>query len=219
MKHLLEIDGVMVGFNGLQVLSNIYLSCETQKVTGIIGRNGAGKSTLFNILFGELRPENSSIRIDGIPLLTTERKPSDLRYLPQFEFFPSSLSIQSVFDFFQCDFGEFLKVFPDFDNEHLKKLRELSGGQRRLIEVYCILKSETKFCVLDEPFSQLMPLHIEKVKALIQTEKRHKGILCSDHMYGHILDLSDDLQLLQHGGLATITDKDDLVKHGYLSQI
>lgn len=218
MKHLLEIDGVVAGFNGLQILSNIYLSCETQKVTGIIGRNGAGKSTLFNILFGEFRPENSSVRIDGIPLLTTERKPSDLRYLPQFEFIPSSISLLSVFDFFECNFDEFLKAFPDFDNEYPKRIGELSGGQRRLIEVYCILKSKTKFCLLDEPFSQLMPLHIEKVKALIQAEKRHKGILCSDHMYGHILDLSDDLKLLQHGGLAPITDKNDLVKHGYLSQ-
>ena len=218
MKYRLEIDGVLAEFNGLQVLNNIFLKCETGKVTGILGRNGAGKSTLFRVLFGEYIPESSSVRINGKSLLGAKRHPSDVRYLPQFEFIPSELRLQTVFNLFGLDLLPFIKSFPDFEGLNQYRINTLSGGQRRLIEVYCILKAPSKFCFLDEPFSQIMPLHIDKIKELMVEEKDHKGILCSDHMYHHILEISDEISLLHQGSIYPVQTTNDLTKYGYTKE-
>lgn len=53
--------------------------------------------------------------------------------------------------------------------------------------------------MLDEPFTHLMPLQIEKVKELLLQEKHNKGFLVTDHMYKQIIDISDSLYILTNG--------------------
>lgn len=219
MSPLLEVDGVMVGFNGLQVLSNVYLKCSMNEVLGILGRNGTGKSTLFKTIFGTLRAQSSSIRIDGKALLGTARNPLDIRYLPQFSFVPAKLSLQRVMDFFDLGFEGLIERFPIFEGHQNHKMKTLSGGERRLVELYCILKSNSRLVILDEPFSYLMPIHVEKVKEMIYEEKQRKGIICSDHQYKHVFDVSDRLMLLDRGVLASIDSCNDLVRSGYLPSL
>jgi len=79
--------------------------------------------------------------------------------------------------------------------------------------------SEKQFCFLDEPFSGIAPLHIEKIKELINVEKAHKGILVSDHMYKHVLEIADRSYALANGQTYPIKSKDELVKYGYLLEI
>ena len=96
MTNLLEVDSVILEFDSKRVLQNVYLKSETGKVTGLLGRNGAGKSCLMKIMFGELIPNDKSIRINGNALVTSDRSPKDLRYLPQKRFVPNSLTIKRV---------------------------------------------------------------------------------------------------------------------------
>ena len=55
-----------------------------------------------------------------------------------------------------------------------------------MIETYIILKSKVKITLLDEPFSHLAPLYVQKIKALIEIEKQHKIIIITDHLYKDI---------------------------------
>ena len=67
MKHVLEADGIQLEFNGRKVLSDVYLKCETAKITGLLGRNGQGKSCLMNIIYGSL-PSEKSVRFDHVSI-------------------------------------------------------------------------------------------------------------------------------------------------------
>ena len=177
MINLLEVDSVMLEFDSKRVLQDVYLKSETGKVTGLLGRNGAGKSCLMKIMFGELIPNDKSIRINGEALFTSDPSPKDLRYLPQKRFVPNSLTIKRIFSDFDLDFADLIVNFPELEKFHTSKLTNLSGGERRIIEIYTILVSQTKFCMLDEPFSQVMPIHIDSIKKLILREKENKGII------------------------------------------
>lgn len=136
-------------------------------------------------------------------------------YLPQFTFLPKSLKLKRVFLDFGIDNIDFEQDFPDIRLNFNSKLSELSGGELRLIEVFLIIKSKTKFVLLDEPFSHIMPLHIEKIKQILTKEKENKGILMTDHMYKHITDISDNLYILSNGKVQQIKEIDDIERLGY----
>lgn len=215
MKNLLEVDSVILEFDSKRVLQNVYLKSETGKVTGLLGRNGSGKSCLMKIMFGELIPSDKSIRINGNTFVTSDRSPKDIRYLPQKRFVPNSLTIKRIFNDFKLDFADLIFNFPEFEKFYKSKLTNLSGGERRIIEIYIILVSQTKFCMLDEPFSQVMPIHVDSIKKLILREKENKGIIITDHMYKHIVDICDDLYVINNGKTYLTKSIEDLETLGY----
>lgn len=218
MTNVLEIDSVILDFGLKRVLQSVYLKSETGKITGLLGRNGSGKSCLMKIMIGELIPNDKSIRINGHHLATTYRSPKDLRFLPQTEFIPRSLTVKRVFSDFELNFDDFVAYFSEFEKFYQSKLKHLSTGERRIIEIYTILVSQSKFCMLDEPFSQVMPIHVDTIKKLIVREKQHKGIIITDHMYRHIIDICDDLYVINNGKTCLTKSIEDLETLGYVSQ-
>ena len=215
MTNILEFDSVILEFDSRRILQDVYLKSETGKITGLLGRNGTGKSCLMKILFGELVPTDKSIRINGDSLFTSYRSPKDLRYLPQTEFIPKSMTIKRVFSDFNLDFNDLVLFFPELEKFHTSKLVNLSGGERRIIEIYTILASKTKFCMLDEPFSQIMPVHAETIMKLILREKANKGIIITDHMYKYIIDICDDLYIINDGKTYLTKSLEDIETLGY----
>jgi len=215
MINKLELDSVILEYGSKRILQDVYLKSETGKVTGVLGRNGTGKSSLMQILFGEVIPNHKSIRINDHNLVTPYRSPEDLRYLPQNRFIPKSLSINRIFKDFELNFNDFTTEFPGFEKFYKSKLVNLSGGEVRIIEIYIILVCKTKFCMLDEPFSQVMPIHIETIKKLILREKRNKGIIITDHLYQHVIDICDDLYVLNDGKIILTQGAKDLETMGY----
>jgi ABC-type lipopolysaccharide export system ATPase subunit len=218
-KRTLEVDSIVLDFGPKRVLQSVYLKSETGKITGLLGRNGSGKTCLLNILFGELEATQQSIRIDGEYLTGKSRNPKFIRYLPQFEIIPKSISLKRVFSDFELDFDDFLIFFPGYIKYYKAAFEQFSKGNRRIIEIYAILASQTGFCLLDEPFSQVMPIHIKAIKELILREKQHKGIIVTDHLYKHIIDICDDLYVINNGQVYLTTDTSDLVKHEYVKSI
>lgn len=85
-----------------------------------------------------------------------------------------------------------------------------------MLELYIILMSESKFVLLDEPFSHIMPLHVETIKKLIVEEKQNKGILISDHLYQHIMEVSDQVYMINNGRSFPIESAQDLHDNGYI---
>lgn len=218
MKNKLEVDSVILEFGAQRVLQDVYLKSETGRITGLLGRNGSGKSCLMNIIYGKLIPDDYSVRIDGKVQLSSARLPQDIRYLPQFSFIPKSLSLKRIFKDFNLDFLEFVEEFPEFGKFYNSKLKKLSGGEQRIVEIYIILMSETKFCMLDEPFSQVMPLHIDAIKSLIVKARITKGIIITDHLYEHIIDICDDVYVINDGKTYLTNSVEDIENLGYLNK-
>ena len=216
MIHTLEVDSVMLDFDTKKVLQNVYLKSETGKITGLLGRNGTGKSCLMNIIYGELVPNDKSIRLDGQSLFDQNRNPKDIRYLPQFRFIPKRYTINRIFKDFELDFDDFAGLFPDFEKYRSSKFRDLSGGEQRIVEIYAIVASNTKFCMLDEPFSQVMPIHLNSIKTLIVREAQNKGVIVTDHLYKHIVDICDSLYVINNGEVYLTKELTDLEKYEYV---
>lgn len=215
MNHVLEIDGVQLEFAGRKILSGIYLKCETGKITGLLGKNGQGKSCLMKIIYGSL-PGEKSIRLDHVSIDESGCKRSGLiGYLPQFNFIPKSLSLYRVFRDFELEYGLFQNTFPAFATKEKSVVRSFSAGERRLIELYVVVKSEFQFALLDEPFTHLSPIQIEKVKELLKEEKKNKGLLITDHMYSHVTDICDSLHVLTHGRTNLVKNITDIEAFGY----
>lgn len=214
MKNVLEIDSVQFGWGESLILSNVYLKSETGRVTGVLGRNGCGKSTLFKLIFGDIRTSKKSVRINGNILFGDYLNPAELRMLPQFNFLPKHLKVTSVFRDFCVDYNEFCSIFNEFYSYTDSKICHLSGGNVRIIEIYLILKSNSQFCILDEPFSHLSPINTSVFVDLIRNEKTKKGIIISDHMCKYVVDVSDDLYLVEDAAVLRVGDLSRLVKYG-----
>lgn len=214
MSHILEADSIQLEFDGRRILNNIYIKCETRNITGLLGRNGQGKSCLMKIIYGSLNCEKS-VRIDNIAQYEAFKRPDLLLYLPQFNFIPKSLSLRRIFKDFNLDYSSFEKRFPEFSSRYKYPIGNLSGGGQRLVELYVIVKSKSYFAMLDEPFTHLSPIQIEKVKELLLEEKENKGLLITDHMYKHIIDICDKLYVLSNGKTQLTESIEDIETLGY----
>jgi len=213
MIHTLEADGIQLEFGLRRLLSDVYIKCETGKITGLLGRNGQGKTCLMNIILGSLKSSVSSVRFDSKMIVNVSKRPDLLLYLPQFNFIPKSLKVKQVLDDFRLSYQDFESRFPEFSEKRNAKVQQLSGGQWRTVEIYIIAKTRSLFAMLDEPFTHLNPIQIEKIKEFLQEEKANKGFLLTDHMYRHLLDVSDTVYLLKDGKThltKTVQDLDDL---------
>jgi ABC-type multidrug transport system ATPase subunit len=175
------------------------MRCRTGKITGLLGRNGEGKTCLMKIIYGDLTCNSRSVKIDDQAILRPYTQPDLLRYLPQFNFIPGSLTLERVFIDFDLEFHQLESTFPEFRPSHRTRIKDLSGGERRLINIYVISRSRSQFIMLDEPFTLLSPLQADKVKALLEEEKQNKGILITDHLHQHIFDISDEIYILEDG--------------------
>jgi len=215
MTHKLEADGILLEFGRRKILSDIYLKCETGKITGILGRNGQGKTCLMNIIYGSLEAISKSIRFDNVSTFNAFKRPDLLQYLPQFNFIPKSLTLKRIIVDFDLDYSEFEEHFLEYQSKYKSSISNLSGGEKRLVEVYIIVKSNSQFVMLDEPFSHLMPLQIEKIVEIMKVEKIKKGFLVTDHMYKQILDICDDLYVLTDGKAHLTKSISDIESLGY----
>jgi len=219
MTQMLEFDSIEVLFDGRSILNSVYMCCERGKITGLLGRNGCGKSTLMKIVFGSMPFEQKSVRINGHSLGIHYLPKKLIGYLPQSDLIPSYLTIRKAFELFEADLEAVSKYFPETITMVDLKPRQLSGGYLRIFEVMLILESKSGFCLLDEPFTGLTPLYVEKVKQILRSYKATKGIVITDHMHRHVTEISDTLYLLAQGQTYHVHDPRQLVSLGYVSAL
>ena len=211
----LVVDSVTVRFGQKTVLSGGYITSQTGMVTGLLGRNGAGKSCMFRALMGGLKVEYVIVNIDGEPI-DLKRIGRRIKYLPQGRMIPEGMTLKRAFELYRVDFWEFALQFPQFTRYAYSRLWEMSGGEARLAELYLVLMTDGDFCILDEPFSQIAPLHIEAVQRMIREKSREKGIIVTDHNYEAISQVTNNLFVIADGYTFPVESRDDLVRHGYL---
>lgn len=218
MSSVLEFDSVELSFGERRILSGIYMRCQQGEVVGLLGRNGCGKSSLMRAVFGVLEPGHQSVRIDGVSLQGDYLASRQIAYLPQGNLIPSYVELHKAFSLFKVDVELIYSVFPEAREFSRYKPGQLSGGWQRMLETLLILHSPATFCFLDEPFTGLMPIHIETMKQHIANIKT-KGIIISDHMHRHVTEVANRIYLLTNGRTIEIHRREQLVQYGYLNDV
>lgn len=217
IKSVLEVDSIQKQYEGRNIISDAYLRCETSDIVGLLGRNGSGKSTFLKILFGIESADFKFVRIDGLVKFKTKDLVAEISYLPQENFIPNSFSVQKAIQ---------LSISKDaleefYDDEMIKSIRakrikHLSAGELRYLEIKLVLYKSAKFVLLDEPYNGLSPIMIEEMNKLLIEKSKTKGIIITDHNYENVIKISTKLVLMQEGKLYHLNDKNDLVAKGYL---
>jgi lipopolysaccharide export system ATP-binding protein len=100
----------------------------------------------------------------------------------------------------------------------MSKIRDLSGGESRYLEVKLLLNLNTLFVLLDEPFNGISPVHVELIKKMIIEKSSKKGIILTDHDYRNVLDVANKHYVLFDGGLKPVMTNHDLAYWGYLPE-
>ena len=214
-KNTLLADSIRLSFGSFDVLSGAWLRAETGKVTGVLGRNGCGKSCMFRAIMGELGTQDIFVKFNDQVVTGSDEMGLYVKYLPQKPFLPPKFTLRKAFQYFGIEVAKFTSDFPHFSKYEDVELRELSGGELRMVEIWLCLNSGAPFCILDEPFSYLAPVYVEKVQEMIKERKGEMGIIISDHNYEALLQVADDVLLLSDGYVHLVREMSDLVRYGY----
>ena len=217
MSNLLEIDSVVKSYGLYDVLTDIYLRCQTGDIIGMLGRNGTGKSTLMKILFGTLQADRKFIRIDGKVYNQPYKIINEICYLPQDSFLPKYMSVEKTIELYlgKQQVTNFLED-SILQKLNTSKISHLSGGELRYLEIKLLLHTDCKFILLDEPFNGVSPILVGEIKKLILKTSEFKGIILTDHDYRNVLDVANQFCLIYDGGIKKIDNKQELVRWGYI---
>ncbi len=215
----LHIDSVVKHYGNKQILTDIFVSCQVGEIIGLLGGNGSGKSTLLKIVFGAMSADNKFVKAGEKHIIGVEDCIKRIKYLPQDSFLPNHISIRKVISMFcnrrQIQIIENNELFKPLLN---KKTYQLSGGERRLLELYLIIYAEAEYILLDEPFNGLDPLHKEEVMGLIKEQSKEKGFIITDHDYRNVMNVATKIILLHDGNVKNIKNKEELVRWGYVPE-
>lgn len=217
--QVLEADGIRIVFGQRQVLGSIYMRVQTGQIVGLLGRNGSGKSVLLQTIFGARTVPDASVRVNGRHVVPAFREPGLLNYLPQEPLLPPSLSLARAARLLGVDIEQATARFPELRPQFDKRIGELSGGSARLVQALLLLHADTAFSLFDEPFSGVMPVHVETLAEEMQRLKQRKGLLITDHRYAEVLPICDVVYLLHQGRLLQLTGdvREQLRDYGYLA--
>ena len=213
----LHVDSVIKSFDTKQILTDIYVSCEIGEIIGLLGRNGAGKSTLLKIIFGSLSADSKFIKIDNKILNGLFHNRNLIKYLPQDSFLPNHIKVRTVIDLFcSKSNAELIKKHDLIKPMLQKKSIQLSGGERRLLEILLIIFSDSIYTFIDEPFNGVAPIYKEEIKSIIKRKAKTKGFIITDHDYRNILDIATRIIIIHDGGTKEIKNKEELKYWGYI---
>lgn len=214
--NYLEISNVIYYYGKKKVLDNVYFSCKTGEIIGLLGRNGCGKSTLLKIIFGLLKAK-SSVRINFKNYEQALSNKGMIAFMPQETFLPGVLKVKNVINM-MLEKDKRGEVLEDSRLASLKnsKIRDLSGGEQRYLEFMLVMNLKSMFVMLDEPFSQIEPLYSKRMKEIIKVQSATKGIILTDHHYLNILDVSNRNILVRNGVIVEVKGLPDLKRYGYI---
>ena len=213
-QKVLTIDGLQKSYGGRRVVDGVSFFVRRGEVVGLLGRNGAGKTTSFDMVLGLVKPEKGSIKLGG---RTLTRLPIHLRsrlgigYLPQENSTFRKLTVVENMRLIlelkgikRRDQDEKIKfLLSQFGLEHLGAVAavQLSGGERRRLEIARTLACEPEFILLDEPFTGIDPISIADIQGLIRRlrDEWNLGVLLTDHNPRATLRITDRAYLINHG--------------------
>ncbi len=218
---ILELHKAEKSFGNKEILKQVSFSVSTGEILGIFGRNGCGKSTLLKMIFGTLKASKIELSLNHQSLdpskVILQKK---IAYLPQHSFLPSNSRVRDVIPLYYQSQEEQDAIFYDAQIALIssKRIKELSMGQLRYLQVLLIGNLKRDFLLLDEPFSMIDPLYKDKISEFLIKQKEQKGIIITDHYYDDVLNITKKNILIKDGVCTQINTKEDLVKLKYLSK-
>ncbi len=235
--HSLEISNLKKNFSGRPVVSDISLQINSGEVVGLLGPNGAGKTTTFYMILGMIDPDSGSINLDGENLSSSpmyKRARKGIGYLPQEASIFRKLKVEDnikavieITDTGKADRKEKLNtILEEFNLIPLAKRfgYQLSGGERRKVEIARAIAVDPVFILLDEPFAGIDPLAvIELKKTLRQLIDKGIGLIITDHNVRETLSITDRAYIISDGrilahGVPNDLISNELVKKSYLGE-
>jgi ABC-type branched-subunit amino acid transport system ATPase component len=250
---LLEVERVSKAFGALKALEEVSISVPKGRITGLIGPNGSGKSTLFDIITGFQKAHSGTIhfdgeRIDGSP----PHRIASRGLIRTFQFSEGGERLTAVENLLAATGGQrehnliaaALNVsgFLHRERENLARARRvlglldlkgvaneyvgnLSGGQRKLVDLGRIFMAQPALALLDEPTAGVSPTMIGVILDALRAMNRTDGIslVIVEHNMGVIFEICDYVYVLDTGrliaeGSAEVVQKNERVLRSYLGR-
>ena len=208
----LELKNIKKSFKKKEILHGIDLQIRSSEVFGLLGPNGAGKTTLFSLISGLEMTTSGKIFLDEYDITFKDisfRASKGIIYLPQEPSVFRKLSVadnikaalQTKFKNIEIE-DKYTSIMKEFDLFSLEKQisENLSGGQRRKLEIARAFALEPKFILLDEPFAGIDPLTINEIKNIIsKLRAKNVGVVISDHNAQATMDICDNISVINNG--------------------
>ena len=232
---ILEATGLSKVYRRRRVVNDVALRLRQGEIVGLLGPNGAGKTTTFYMIVGLIQPLSGRILLDGVDITAMpmyQRARKGIGYLSQEPSIFRKLSVEE-------NIIAILETLPlsreqraarlellldELSIKHLRRSKayQLSGGERRRLEITRALVTEPKFMMLDEPFAGVDPIAVHDIQTIVANLRtRGIGVLISDHNVEQTLDIVDRAYIMFDGQVqvsGTVRELvfDDLVAERYL---
>jgi lipopolysaccharide export system ATP-binding protein len=212
---LLSTDKLAKSYHQRRVVNGVSIYVNAGEIVGLLGPNGAGKTTTFNMVVGIVKPDEGEVRFHGqtITRLPMHRRARlGIGYLTQepsvFRKLTVEENILAILETCRMSRQErslrLKSLLDELDLARLaaSKAYQLSGGEKRRLEITRALVTSPKLLLLDEPFSGIDPIAVYEVQKIVRRLKeRGLGILITDHNVRETLKLVDRAYLIHHGGV------------------
>jgi ABC-2 type transport system ATP-binding protein len=199
-------------YNGTTVLNIPNLEIPQGQSFGLVGNNGAGKTTFFSLLLDLIQPTTGNLTNNGIQVNTSEDwKPFTAAFLDE-SFLIGYLTAEEYFYFIgdirgqnKADVNALLVKHEEFFNDEIlrnkKYLRDLSKGNQKKVGIIATLIGNPKVIILDEPFANLDPTTVSRLKKIIKelAENPEITVLVSSHDLQHTVEVCDRIVALNKG--------------------
>ena len=225
MTDILKTEELTKIYDNIPVVNRIAVNIESGEVIGLLGPNGAGKTTTFLMLSGIIKPNSGIVRLndeDINDLPSHERAEKGLIYLPQqHSVFLKASVYQNLFMILQLYHNETtanqkaMELLEDFGLAAIKDSRayQLSGGEKRRLEIARSMIMKPKFLFLDEPFTGIDPITIIEIqKIILKLKARGIGIIITDHNVKDTFDITDRVYIIRKGEILSSGHPSEVVK-------
>ena len=216
-----------------KILKNVSFKVDYGSICGLLGPNGAGKTSSFYIIAGLANSDKGKIQLaedDVTNMPMHKRSKLGIKYLPQEPSIFQNLTVhENLLGLAELTFSS-MKEINNFVEESIEEFnlndicnlkgRQLSGGQRRKVEIARTLVSDPKMILLDEPFAGIDPIAIEDIKDVLKKLKsKDIGILITDHNVRETLELCDTAAIINDGEIIAHGTKDELILNKTVKEV
>ena len=224
--NLLETINMVKRYGSRTVVDRVSYSVGRAEIVGLLGRNGAGKTTSFRITIGMITPNAGRVMFNGEDIAALpmyKRAQRGIGYLSQEPSVFQRLTVRQ-------NLIAILEAMPlrrrqrraradtlleQFGLTHLQKqlARDLSGGERRRLEIARALVTEPQLILLDEPFSGVDPIAVQGLQGEIRRLREEHGIaiLLTDHNVRETLSVTDRSYIIHEGQVIAEGTPRDLI--------
>ena len=230
---MLLIQNINKTIKDKNIVDNISFEVPSGYISGLLGPNGAGKTTTFYIIAGLIKADKGDIFLadeNVSSFAMHKRSKMGIKYLPQEPSIFQNLSVyENLLGLAELSFKRkedienfITKSIDEFNLSEIlnHKGRQLSGGQRRKVEIARTLAANPKIILLDEPFAGIDPIAIDEIKqVLIKLKNKNIGILITDHNVREALEICDHAIVINNGSIIAKGDKNSLIKDEIVKKV